>query len=95
MTNTIELLERIGRDAALRHASKDDLARTLGDLQASDGLRQAVMSGHSDRLAAELGPRETQQPQTPIHIAPPGGEDEEESGTTEERQGGNAPDSGQ
>jgi hypothetical protein len=79
MTDTIELLERIGQDAALRHASGDELAQTLTKLRASDGLRQAAISGDSGYLMAELGPRETQTPQIPTHIAP-GGEDEEDSG---------------
>lgn len=57
MTDTIELLETIGRDASLRHASGETLAQALNTLQASEGLRQAASSGDSRHLAQELGPR--------------------------------------
>jgi hypothetical protein len=91
MTNTIELLERIGQDAALRHASGDELARALTVLQASDGLRRAAVSGDSGYLMAELGPRETQTPQIPIQSNAPWGEEEDESGHADEEQDGNEP----
>jgi hypothetical protein len=89
MTDTIELLERIGRDAGLRHASTDELVRVLTDLQGSEGLRQAAMSGDSSTLVTELGPRETQQQQSPTHW---GEDDEAASEETEEEQDSDKPD---
>lgn len=58
MTNTIELLEAIGRDASLRHASGEDLSRALSGLQASEGLKRAAISGDDSYLAQELGHRD-------------------------------------
>lgn len=84
MKDTIELLERIGQDAALRHASASDLASALTALEGSEGLRQAAMSGDRSHLVAELGPRETQVPQVPTHIAPPSEEDDESDHTQED-----------
>lgn len=55
MTNTIELLETIGLDASLRHASGEDLAQALTRLLASERLKQAAISGDSDCLTQELG----------------------------------------
>lgn len=55
MSNTIELLERIGQDATLRHASREDLAQALGELNASEGLKVAVASGDKSSLGEELG----------------------------------------
>ncbi len=42
MTNTIELLETIGRDASLRHASGEDLSQAIIGLQASEALKLAA-----------------------------------------------------
>lgn len=55
MSNTIELLEAIGRDASLRHASGEDLSRALTGLKASDALKLAAISGDEGHLARELG----------------------------------------
>lgn len=63
MSDTIELLEAIGRDASLRHASSDELTRVLQDAKASDVLRTAVSLGDSTVLAAEFGQNTNQQPQ--------------------------------
>lgn len=57
MSKTIELLERIGQDASLRHASREDLAQTLGELDASEGLKVAAASGDQSGLIQELGPK--------------------------------------
>lgn len=57
MTSTIELLETIGRDASLRHASGSALEQTLDDMGASEGLKSAAISGESERLNKELGPK--------------------------------------
>jgi hypothetical protein len=58
MTNTIELLEAIGRDASLRHASGEDLSRALSGLKATEALKLAAISGDDGYLAQELGDRD-------------------------------------
>lgn len=69
MSNTIELLERIGQDATLRHASRDALGQALGELNASEGLKEAAASGDKSPLAQELGPKPylMQHPNNPGH----------------------------
>lgn len=66
MTNTIELLESIGSDASLRHASAEDLERTLETMHASDALRRAVTTGEPQHLKIELGHKER-----PVNHNPP------------------------
>lgn len=66
MSNTVELLETIGSDASLRHASAPDLARTLAGMQATRGLRQAVASGDITPLEEELGDRGMQTLDSPV-----------------------------
>lgn len=81
MTDTIELLEAIGRDASLRHASGENLAQALTGLQASQELKQAAASGDSGHLASELGLGAHQiaqeAPQIPTNGGYGGEEDEE------------------
>lgn len=55
MSDTIDLLETIGRDAALRHASVEELVRVLDQEEASEAFRIAVESGDISRLFTELG----------------------------------------
>jgi hypothetical protein len=55
MSNTIELLETIGRDASLRHASPENLSQALDEMDANAGLKMAAASGDRDHLAQELG----------------------------------------
>ncbi|RUL75915.1 hypothetical protein [Dyella choica] len=55
MTDTIDLLEAIGQDASLRHASTEDLGKMLAQAQASDALTAAVASGDSSLLSEEFG----------------------------------------
>jgi hypothetical protein len=64
MQDTIELLEAIGRDASLRHASADELTNMLAQAQASEALTAAVASGDSSRLAEELGHKPMYSPQS-------------------------------
>ncbi len=64
MQDTIELLEAIGRDASLRHASADELTTMLAQAQASEALTAAVASGDSSRLAEELGHKPMYSPQS-------------------------------
>jgi hypothetical protein len=55
MRDTVELLEAIGRDAKLRHASPEELARALETADASAGLRELAASGDSKTITEELG----------------------------------------
>ncbi|MET0255651.1 MAG: hypothetical protein ABWZ85_04985 [Luteibacter sp.] len=55
MRDTIDLLEAIGRDASLRHASPDMLAELLATEGASGALRSAVALGDAAPLTDELG----------------------------------------
>lgn len=61
MTDTIDLLEAIGRDASLRHASPEELGKTLEQARASAALSEAVASGDSSKLFQEFG----QKPMAP------------------------------
>ncbi|HXO98918.1 MAG TPA: hypothetical protein VN813_00385 [Luteibacter sp.] len=55
MRDTVELLEAIGRDAKLRHASPDELAQVLEAAEASAGLRELAANGDDTTLTKELG----------------------------------------
>jgi hypothetical protein len=74
MSDTIELLETIGKNAALRHASAQELAAMLERAKASEALKSAVAAGDSSRLSREFGPTLNQVPQ--ITNAPGYEEDE-------------------
>jgi hypothetical protein len=63
MKDTIDVLEAIGRDASLRHASAEVLTKVLAQAQASEALTAAVTSGDSSRLFAEFGGVKYQTPQ--------------------------------
>lgn len=75
MTDTIDLLEAIGRDASLRHASPEELTKALEQARASEALTRAVASGDCSHLLRELGHREIAPPQS---TQMPGFEEEEE-----------------
>jgi hypothetical protein len=53
--DTIDMLEAIGRDASLRHASAQELATFLEESNASEGLTTAILSGDTVKLCSELG----------------------------------------
>lgn len=55
MRDTVELLEAIGRDADLRHASPEVLAQALKAAGASPGVLQLASSGDDTTLVEELG----------------------------------------
>jgi hypothetical protein len=55
MSDTIELLEAIGANAALRYASAQDLTQALEQVDASEALKAAAMAGDTSLLSAELG----------------------------------------
>lgn len=81
MTDTIDLLEAIGRDASLRHASAEELTKILEEARASEGLAAAAASGDGTLLSGEFGSRHmysTQVSQTPAH-------EEEESDETDDQ----------
>jgi hypothetical protein len=63
MTDTIELLEAIGRDASLRHTPAGEMARLLEQAQASAALVAAAASGDSSELTVEFGQLANQVPQ--------------------------------
>jgi hypothetical protein len=63
MTDTIDLLETIGRDASLRHASAEELTKVLVQEQASEALTAAVASGDRVWLSKELGQKQWDPPQ--------------------------------
>lgn len=56
MTDMIDLLEAIGQDASLRHASAEALTHALVQAQASERLTAAVAFGESSHLFEEFGP---------------------------------------
>lgn len=63
MTNTIDLLEAIGSDASLRHASSKELSKALEQVHASEALTVAVASGDCAELSKELGNKPMLTPQ--------------------------------
>lgn len=79
MTNTIELLETIGRDASLRHASGESLSQVLTGLQATEALKLAAISGDDGYLEKELGHRHMKDPNH-VNNNVGGGQDEELDG---------------
>lgn len=64
MSDTIELLEAIGRDASFRHASAEELESRLERAGASSALKAAASSGDATQLAAEFGPKPMYAPQS-------------------------------
>lgn len=78
MANTIELLESIGRNAALRHATGPDLEKLLDDMHASDEFKRAASTGDIEHLKLDLGDKSMGVNQTPANGTCE--EDEEEGG---------------
>lgn len=76
MTDTIELLDTIGSDASLRHASAEQLSHVLEQANASEALSSAAASGDSSLLFAELGQKPNQAPQG---VQSPSHEEEEKA----------------
>lgn len=70
MPDTIDLLEAIGSDALLRHASAEELTKILEQARASEALTAAAASGEGAALSDEFGHRHmysTQVSQGPGH----------------------------
>jgi uncharacterized protein (UPF0147 family) len=55
VSNTIELLEAIGQDASLRHATREALSQALVKQNASEALIRAAATNDSAHMAPELG----------------------------------------
>ena len=83
MSDTIDLLEAIGKNATLRHASGQELAQALEQADASEALKAAAMAGDSSLLSAELGDK----PMKVAHDTHTGGheDEDEESDQGEEK----------
>lgn len=64
MADTIELLEAMGRDASLRHASIVELTHTLERIHTPEALAAAVASGDRMRLSSEFGGKPMESPQS-------------------------------
>ncbi|MEW5836037.1 MAG: hypothetical protein AB1832_13330 [Pseudomonadota bacterium] len=80
MTDTIDLLDTIGQDATLRHASQDDLVQALEHAGASAALKEAAAKAEKAPLRVELGPSGNEPPQV---INSPAHEEEPEEEETE------------
>lgn len=74
MPNLIAVLEFIGTDAALRHATGADLESMLEAMHASEELKRAAHTGDAQYLRQELGVQAMGVNNTPIN----GGCEEEE-----------------
>ena len=82
MMDTIELLEVIGSNAALRYASAGDLTSVLDGVKASTALLSAAAIADRSMLAVEFGDKvyyATESTQTPGH------EEEEEDEEPEDK----------
>jgi hypothetical protein len=58
MSNVIGFLEQAGRDASMRHASREQLLRAMRKENIEPALQDAVLQPQSTPLAALLGARE-------------------------------------
>lgn len=88
MTDSIDLLEAVGRDASLRHLPPDELARRLKAAGASEELAGAVVERSSALLSKEFGTRVTQEPQVGFFPYREEPEAPQEAPTPEEEEGG-------
>lgn len=55
MPELVDLLERVGKDARLRHASRAQLDNELASAGIDAGARTALLDGDTARLEALLG----------------------------------------
>ncbi|AGG89542.1 hypothetical protein RHOFW104T7_10370 [Rhodanobacter thiooxydans] len=81
MFDVIDFLERVGQDAQLRHASRDEVGSALSNAEIDPELRVAILARDGQELRTLLG-------QGPycclINPAKPGEEQEECDGSCEE-----------
>lgn len=82
VTNTIEWLEAIGSDAALRYATAGELTTVLQAARASTVLTEAIASGDRTVLFGEFGFR--QMPVNHATLSPGHEDDEPDEGEGEE-----------
>lgn len=80
MTDAIDFLEQLGRNARLRHAPTTELERMLAASGFEPGLRSALLADDAVRLGELLGA----QPSVCCLIEKPDQEDEEEEEEEEE-----------
>ena len=80
MTDAIDFLEQLGRNARLRHASATDLERMLAASGFEPSLRSALLSDDALRLGELLGA----QPNICCLVEKPDQEDDEEEEEEEE-----------
>ena len=57
MSNVIDFLEQMGRDARLRYAASDEIRSNFVSAQIDPALHAALLGGDSKRLEALLGAR--------------------------------------
>jgi hypothetical protein len=55
MADIIDLLERMGQDSRLRHASRAMLERAMSETQMSPRVRSALVSGDRTEIEVVLG----------------------------------------
>jgi hypothetical protein len=95
MSDSIDLLEAVGRDASLRRLAPEELGRRLKEAGASDVLASAAIQRDSGLLCEEFGVRFMGQPNhvnggftdkpAPLSVPAPG-ENEEEGEDEDEQQ---------
>jgi len=78
MTDVIEFLERMGRDAQLRHASEAVLEEAMRDAHLSAPARAALMGGDRAALKAVIGAHDNVC--CMVNVPLPEGDDEESDG---------------
>jgi hypothetical protein len=59
MPNVIELLEKMGQDSQLRHATHSQLTRTFDEAGIAPNVREAALSGDRARLEQLVGATHT------------------------------------
>jgi hypothetical protein len=80
MADVIEFLERLGRDAALRHAPTAVLEQALREAQIEPQLRAALIRGDQTEVEAVLGANNVC---CMVYVpVPPGAEETEPEATT-------------
>ncbi|HET8899941.1 MAG TPA: hypothetical protein VFN09_14330 [Rhodanobacteraceae bacterium] len=75
MSNTLDVLESVGKNAALRFSTTDELMVALAGLDASDAVRHAAATGDMAPLRQAAGPRHVQTLNSPVQTGtedPPG-----------------------
>ena len=87
MSDSIDFLEAVGRDASLRRLPPDELARRLKEIGASDVLARAAERRDGRVLSEEFGIRVMHEPNgtitpfrempTPLKVPSPGENEEE------------------